>query len=385
MGEVDILSFKQLVFWITIVAVFAMAARISVDTDTWWHLRTGKWIVENQAVPHTDPFSHTRFGEPWNYPGWLVQTPMYLIYSAFGPGGLNLWVAGMVTLAFVFLWHTLTNGPILRAFITVLAATVSAVFWAARPYLVTFVLAAVFLWVLESYRWRRSNQDWKRLWSLPLLMVLWVNSHGGFAAGFLIWGVYVFNDLVDMLWHRKLLSTVKEVARNPWAALREPQAVIWLVGPIMVLATCFNPYGARMLVYPFETVSIGALQDFIQEWQSPNFHQLNVQPFAWMLILILGFVGASRRRLALTDFLLVGGFAYMSFLAARNIALFALAASPALSRYSLAALKSWRRVLGWRRPSNVMMHRKSRLNALLFALLALAVFAKIWMVLPRGE
>lgn len=359
-----------------------MSARISVDTDTWWHLRTGKWIVENQAIPHTDPFSHTRYGENWNYPGWLVQTPMYLIYSLFGPGGLNLWVAAMVTLAFVFVWNTLTGGPFLRAFITILAATVSGVFWAARPYLVTFLLATVFLWILEAYRWRRSDHDWKRLWLLPLLMVVWVNSHGGFAAGLLIWGVYVFNDLVDMLWHRRFLSTVREAAGHPWSALREPPVVIWLIGPAMLLATCLNPYGARMLSYPLQTVSIGALQDFIQEWQSPNFHQLHVQPFAWMLILTLGAVGASRRRFALTDFLLVGGFAYMGLLAARNIALFALAASPALSRHSSATLESWRRMLGWNQPSATVMNRKSWLNVMILIVLSLAVFMKLWLVLP---
>jgi len=46
--------------------------------------------------------------------------------------------------------------------------------------------------------------------------------------------------------------------------------------------------------------------------------------------------------------------------------------SPALSRYSSAALESWGRALGWRRPSDSVMNRKSRLNLLLFAILALA-------------
>jgi hypothetical protein len=45
-------------------------------------------------------------------------------------------------------------------------------------------------------------------------------------------------------------------------------------------------------------------------------------------------VGASRRRLALTDFLLYAVFVYLSFNAARNIALFALAAAPLLARHA---------------------------------------------------
>src|SRR5690606_13624710 len=98
---------------------------------------------------------------------------------ALGPGGLNLWTAGMVTLSFAFLWRTLSGGLFLRVFIFVLAATVSAVYWAARPYLVTFLFAAVFLWILEDMRWGRIPPGSRRLLWLPVLMVIWANSHGG--------------------------------------------------------------------------------------------------------------------------------------------------------------------------------------------------------------
>ena len=59
-----------------------------------------------------------------------------------------------------------------------------------------------------------------------------------------------------------------------------------------------NPAGPVMLAYPFKTVSIGALQDYIAEWQSPNFHSLSVQPFIWLLLVTFAAVGVSRRRLA---------------------------------------------------------------------------------------
>ena len=109
-----------------------MSARVSADSDTWWHLHAaGQWIVENRAVPQVDSFSYTRKGAAWDDPNWIVEAIMYLLYRAFGPGGLNLWTAGMVTLAFVFLWRTLSGGVFLRAFVTILAATVSGVYWAA--------------------------------------------------------------------------------------------------------------------------------------------------------------------------------------------------------------------------------------------------------------
>ena len=164
-----------------------MAARVSIDSDTWWHLRAGQWMVEHHTIPQVDPFSYTRVGAAWQYPGWLVEAPMYWVYQAFGAGGVNLWTAAMVTLAFTFVWRTLSGGPFLRAFILILAAVVSSVYWAARPYLVTFVLAAAFLWILEANRWERSPAALLRLGWLPILMVIWANSHGGFAVGFLLY------------------------------------------------------------------------------------------------------------------------------------------------------------------------------------------------------
>ena len=132
------LSIKHLVVSLTFLAVFAMVARISMDTDTWWHLRAGQWIVENRSVLRHDPFSHTRLGEEWHYPGWLVEVPMYVIYQAFGPGGLNLWTATMVAVTFWFVWKTLSGGEFVRAFVIILAAAASGVYWAAWRILVDF-------------------------------------------------------------------------------------------------------------------------------------------------------------------------------------------------------------------------------------------------------
>ena len=376
---------NRLVTWITFLAVFAMAARVSVDTDTWWHLRAGQYILENQTIPQTDPFSHTRAGEPWQYPGWLVEAPMTLIYNLAGPGGLNLFTAGMVTLAFFFIWLALSGGTFLRAFVIVLAAAASGVYWAARPYLMTFLLAAVYLWILESNRWQRSAASKKRLWLLPLLMILWVNSHGGFAVGFILWGVYWFSDLVAWLLDGSLWGWMRTLFKQPLSALRQPELHLTWIGLLMLLVICINPSGPIMLAYPFKTVSIGALTDYIQEWQSPDFHLPATQPFIWLVIAILGAVGISRRRIALTDFLLFSGFFYMSLMAGRNIALFALAAPLALTRHTAPVLEALGRKLGFRmsfseRPTRL----QNTLNWAILLLLVLAVAVKAASVYPRA-
>lgn len=382
-------SLHALVVGVTFLAIFAMSARISVDTDTWWHLRAGQWIVENRAVPQVDLFSYTRLGEAWQYPGWLVEAPMYWIYQAVGAGGLNLWTAVMVTLAFAFVYRTLQGGVFLRAFVMVLATAVSGVYWAARPYLATFVLGAVYLWILEEFCWRRTPVAIRRLWWLPVWMVVWANCHGGFAVGFLLWGVYAFAEVVQWFQQKVFLAHLQLLVRHPLEALRSDDFRLFWMGLLMILAVCINPSGIVMLAYPFKTVSIGALQDYIQEWQSPNFHSLSVQPFIWLLLATFGAVGVSRRRLALSDFLLVSGFAYMGLLAGRNVALFALAAPPVLARHLAPVMAALSRRFGvYQALSGARMSavrpRQARLNWLLLGVLSLAVLAKLSLVLPAA-
>ena len=69
-----------------------------------------------------------------------------------------------------------------------------------------------------------------------------------------------------------------------------------------------------------------------------------VQPFIWLLLLTLAVVGANRKRLALTDFLLVASFAYLGLYSARNVALFGLAAPIVLTRSAAPLVEAWARL-----------------------------------------
>ncbi len=381
------MSTRRLVVWITFLAVFAMAARVSIDTDTWWHLRLGETVVQQRSIPKVDSFSYTKLGDKWKYPSssWLTDVPLYLIYRSFGAGGLNLWVASLATLALAFVYRAMQGGVFLKAFVTILAAATAGVYWAARPYMASFVLTAVALWVLEEYRERRADG----LWILPPLMLLWSNSHGGFAVGFILWGVYGLGEGVAWLndaWQDK--SPLSLRLNKDWlrAGLRGRVGRMLLIGALMLVAAAVNPWGPGILSYPFETVSIGALRDLIQEWQSPDFHQIEVQPFLWLLFATLGAVGISEKRLVLVDFLLVAGFATIAFLAARNIALFALVAPVALSRYAAPVAQSLSAQLGFRpMPDKPVSKFQSALNWFLLILLAFAAALKVSLVLPEAE
>ena len=88
-------------------------------------------------------------------------------------------------------------------------------------------------------------------------------------------------------------------------------------------------------------------------------------------------MGVSRRRLALTDFLIVAGFIYLSLLAWRNVALFAVLAPATLARHAAPVLDALGRKVGFygasvARPRGV----RKWLNGVLLAALVLAALAK---------
>ena len=150
------------------------------------------------------------------------------------------------------------------------------------------------------------------------------------------------------------------------------------------MAVCINPYGPEMLLYPFKTVSIGVLRDYIQEWQSPEFHSIAVQPFAWLMLLTFGAVGASRQGLAFIDFILVGLFFYMGLLAGRNVALFSIVAPMVLTRHAAPVLDGVSGSLGLQTsPPRSPSRRMSLLNIFILFLLAVAVIFKVSLVYPE--
>ncbi len=319
------LTLHRLVTAIAFISLFAMAVRTPADTDMWWHLRSGQVIVETRTIPFTDPFSYTRAGVPWIDVYWLAQIVLYGVYAVGSFPGLALSVALLVLVAFIFVWKQMDGGPFLRAFILVLAATTSAVIWAPRPQMFTFALTAILGYIVYLYKWRQVD----RLWLLPPMFVLWANLHGGFAVGFILLAGAIAGEILNHV----LKHNGPEVLA--WPRLGRLVAVTALSFALLVI----NPYTIAIYTLPLRTVNIGVLRDFIQEWSSPDFHQLFVQPFIWMLVATLAAVGWSGRRLDGGDFALVAGFAYSALLAGRNIAPFALVCAPVLARHAQPAIE----------------------------------------------
>jgi hypothetical protein len=311
---------------VVFIAIFAMAVRYPASHDTWWHLRAGQLMVERGSLLTSDPFSLTQQGQPWINHGWLAQLAWYGLLTLTGWPGLALGLAGVITLAFWLVWQQNSENLYLKAFALILAAISSSIIWSVRPQMISFCLTALVAWLLHRFkREAKSLLPW-----LPLIVVVWVNVHGGYAIAFILLICYLVGEAFN-----RFTATQTEPEGISWAQWRH----LLLTLIISLAVVWINPYTWQMWLYPFRTVGIGVLRDFIAEWQSPNFHQPILQPFLLLLLLLLAACARTRQRVDWTDLALVGGWTTLSFFAVRNVPIFALVCTPILVRYANRALE----------------------------------------------
>jgi hypothetical protein len=355
----------RLVLVITLVLIFLAAARAPIDSDMWWHLRAGEasWI-DGRPLLH-DTTSFTRLGAPWNNHSWLSQVIMYLAFQWGGflalGAGVALLAAGMMALVYLQ-----QDGPaLLRAFLLILSSIVASVVWTPRPQTVSLFLFALTGYLLYLYKWRQRDH----IWALVPLFILWSNLHGGYPLGLLAIGSMVAGETINHLFK------VSGPQVLHWRKLRK----LILIGILCYLVVVINPNGVGAWLIPFQTVGVGVLQNFIQEWASPDFHNLIEQTLLWLIFTLIAAVGLSGRRMDGSDLVAVLVFGAMAFIARRNYGPFALVAAPVISRHVYMILCDLRRTNDTEMPNRIPNWQRG-LNLLIVAFLGLVALGKLYVV-----
>ncbi|MBC9876131.1 hypothetical protein G8O24_02075 [Bradyrhizobium sp. INPA01-394B] len=294
-------------FLISLLSVFYVsnASLILSHYDLGWHLAAGELIRSKSHVPFQDPWSFTLGTKQWFNLSWLWDVIASVIVEYAGYGGL----VGLVVIcgALIVLYltsaclasgaSTLAVGAAIFATCLLYPAYEAAPnsYLAASPNVATMLLSVIF--------YRECLRSTKLL-LLPLLMMLWVNLHGGFVLGFMILAVFGAGALV----------------RRDWSRFK----IIALAGLGCFAATFVNPWGWQ--VYQGVTATLGHfVQGNIGEWL-PYAHNMEIPGSIPGMAYILAFValelryGASTKirlepRILSWVFLALGltQFRYMSF------------------------------------------------------------------------
>ena len=291
------------------------------DTDIWLHLMTGRHTLETRALTVPDPFCYTSNLTSTAFPDeaktryfnltheWLAQILMYLIHASTGFPGLVLLRAVLLIvfcgLVGLMVWWR-TSGFYRSLGASIAAGAVAINFQQSRPFLVTFVLLAVTMAILERRRW---------MWALVPTFIFWANCHGGYFMGWVMLGAYCGEALIRRLRKRPV----------------EGERQLWLVTIASFLASAINPNGFRVIEIMLLYRSSG-IQSSNVEWQYPAFW---LPPYGYGVVLIgsLLVMLISWRRTRPVDWILYFVFAAASLLAVRNTILMGLVGAVLLGAY----------------------------------------------------
>src|SRR6266404_2635046 len=328
----ELRSTRGLLVIVFMAVIFALAAQPITDPDFWWHLKTGQYIVETSSIPHTDIFSTLRFGSEWVTHEWLSEVFIYSVFRRLGYGGLIVIFSILITASFWIVYqrcrkrdaHSYVSG-----FAVLLGALSTMPTWGVRPQMFSLLFASIFISFLDRYSRREAMIS---IWWLAPLMVLWVNLHAGFALGLVLVVLTIAGLLLDWLLLRK------DSLAGVWRLVRP---LCWLL-IVCVAAVCLNPSGARIYSYPFETLSSHAMMQYIEEWRSPDFHNLLFQALALLLLATFSAMVLSNKRARPGELLMLVATAWASLRSGRNVAFFALVATPLLAEHSWTFITSHR-------------------------------------------
>lgn len=299
--------------------LFALAALLlisvftseSADSDTWWHLKTGQYIVQQHKLPAPDPFAWTTYLGKASYPGeektryfnltheWLAQVMFYAAYAAKGFTGLILlrafWLTAFCALGGAIVYRrTKSYYRAIGAMFAILS--VLRVFVADRPQIITYAFIALTILIVENRRY---------LWVLPPLLLFWANCHAGFIMGWVVMGAYC----AEALYYRLRGKPVKD------------ERMLWICCVGAVLISGLNPNVFNVIpVLGYYRQS--PLQSQIWEWQKPKYWELS--PFTVLMYGSAAFLALNYKRTRPVEWILFALFAISGLMAMRNIFLIGL-------------------------------------------------------------
>ncbi|MFQ5451728.1 MAG: hypothetical protein ACE5E9_13955 [Nitrospinaceae bacterium] len=295
------------------ILIFAYAfnafSLITADSDLWGHIKFGEAAWSEKAPLKTDPYSYTAPGAPWVNHEWLTEVLFYLIYKVLGSGGL-LGFKLLIGLSIVALLTRLAvekeNNIFIYFLIFVLLIPVLAPGFMARPQLMSFLFMTLLVVLLHKFF---DGQRGVLIWT-PLLMIFWVNCHGGVVAGIGLYGAVTVSG-----WIRCRISG------GPHGNILLKYFALSCAGLLI------NPWGYQLWQFFYQSLT---LPRAIAEWEPVTLFNASFPEFKIMVLLFLGSLAIPGRK-RIWEIVMIAGALYFALQHQRHTVLAAIIMTPYLT------------------------------------------------------
>ena len=241
-----IFSFPAMLGALLVAGMATIARTFFIDPDVWWHIKFGQAILATHHWPTNDIYSFSAAGRQWIDSEWIGEVLLATVYRMGGMRGLEIL---LLVLGSAILNRALRSGnDPLREILRRDSLATAAVFILAtpsfnlRPQMLGYLFLILTLIALERFRLGSSPLG---AWTLPILTVIWVNTHPSWTIGLGMIGVYLACGLVEF--------HAGDVEARRWSPFDRLQ-----LASVLVLCGCvtlITPYGTGLARFPFEFAS----------------------------------------------------------------------------------------------------------------------------------
>ncbi len=312
------------------------------DPGVGWHLRNvDAMLAEGTWLTH-DPFTQQHESATWRTNQWLGDLVLWLGWRWGGLEGIAAVTTILLALILRHLFRILSseNIPWPWALLwTYLAALGISFSFVARPNVFTILGVMITASTLDRYH-RGVCTRRATLWLLPLFLI-WVNTHGGFAAGLMM--------LIAAVGIEGVLAWGVPYGNERSGARVRMIHLLKLTVAVFV-CTLINPYGLAIYSWIFQLLGNPFFMQFNGEWHSPDFHVLGAFRLELLLLLLPILLATCRHRPSLMALALCLLWLHLGLASKRYMPLWVVVTVPLLARLSvdLPWLKKISNTLGQR-------------------------------------
>jgi len=303
---------------------------IAYDADLWYHLNTGRYILDTMSIPDTSYFSFLSPPREWINYYWLFQVLVYKIFSLAGYQGLIIFrtfvYLFLLAVIFIYLQKNVKDNRLFAFLVIVFILYFLFMiprYFVVRPHIIAYLSVATFLYVLEF------RPD--RTLLLPLVALVSFNLYG------------IMYPIIILICVAYLVESYARRIKSK--APFDSKEMLFTIPLVISMCAIFaTPHGRALLAVPFTATSFSS--QYVTELEKLGIEKLlsfNMESFAptqvslFNLLLLTAAVSCItalvKRDLRISHLILFAGGLFLLGKGIRFIFYFSLLAMPMIKAH----------------------------------------------------